>query len=84
VQVPVELGHAAAAAMQVLVARLQQPPVLQTLPSQHGPPAAPHAWQVEVEVRQARFRLVQKFATPELLLGSPLQHAWLLSPHESF
>ena len=75
VHVPVELGQAAAAAVQVLVARLQQPPELQRLPSQHGPPAAPHATQVVLEVRHARPTLVQKLAAPELLFGSPLQQA---------
>lgn len=83
VHVPVELGHAAAAARQVLVARLQQPPELQMLPSQHGPPAVPQAMQVELEVRQLRPARVQKFATPELLFGSPLQQAWLVSPQLS-
>ena len=80
-QVP--LGHAAPAATQVLVARLQQPPELQTLPSQHGPPATPHAMQVELEVRQLRPARVQKSATPELLFGSPLQQACPVSPQLS-
>lgn len=84
VQVPVALGHAAAAAMQVEVTRLQQPPALHRFPSQQGWPGPPQVTQVVLEVRHARFTLVQKLATPELLFGSPLQHASLLSPQLPF
>jgi hypothetical protein len=78
VQVPWPPPHDAALATQVRLFWLQQPPLSQVEPSQHGSPGPPQLRQVPAA--HATSLRVQKSDAPELLLGSPGQQGSPLVP----
>ncbi len=77
-QVPWVPLQAPALATQRLVLLSQQPPPLQTLPSQQTPPASPQGRQVLPS--QARPDEVQKSLARVRPVGSPGQQRWPLPP----
>ncbi len=65
-------------ATQLLLLLSQQPPSLHALPSQQGPPGAPHALQLPLS--QVSPEATQKLLAPPRPFGLPLQQAWLSPP----